>query len=258
MNKTILLFVILFTIFIVLGLAFFSDSSTNKLSAQSKKSSFTLSKKDDVKTTSLIPMVRFSFVKKENERIVVEINNNSGKDITAYQIRLDTGSKLLVDRSISGIYRKSEEKYEQEIPISNSNTDTSEAISEITLDTAVFSDNSSEGDEKVALYIKEHREGIKRQLEKIIPLLNELDLNLTAIMISDKSNFITSTKKEVEKLSDKTDNVSDAVNDGLRDAKRTVKRLLDNLEQNLSQENSFRNYSYGVKELKEWLSRLSK
>ncbi len=208
---------------------------------------------EKVNTISLSPTVQFTFVEKQNEKIIVEINNKSDKEITAYQIGLDNGAKLLVDRSISGIYIKSNKQFNQEIPLPSN-----EIISRITLETVVFSDDSSEGINAVALYIKEYRIGIKRQLENLIPSLDELDSNLKSTMISEKSILISTTKKEIENLSGKTDDESKGVNEGFADAGQTVSNLLNNLEKNLFQEDSIRTYSYGVYELKEWAKRLSK
>lgn len=257
LKKTNILGFIVMLIGFTISIFYFLPISKQSL-AQNKNIAMEKQKEplEKVKTISLSSTVQLSFVEKQKEKIIVEINNYSDKEITAYQIGLDNGAKLLVDRSISGIYIKSNKQFNQEIPLPQNEED--ETISEVILETVVFNDDSSEGNKAVALYIKNYRTGIKGELEKLIPSLVELDSNLKSVMVSEKSIPIKTAKKKIEKLSSKIDGESKGVNEGIVDAKQTVLNLLSNLEKNLSQEDSIRIYSYGVYELKEWLKRLSK
>lgn len=169
-------------------------------------------------------------------------------------------SKVLVDRSISGLYLKSGEIYRDEIYVPYSKDNSSKETLKITLNAVIFSDDSFDGDFDAVTYIKERRLGIKHQLQNLIPTLEKLESDLQQNTVPDKTSLIKTAKEGVKNLTVKTDSkVSKGFADGIYDGGQSANRVLANLEQNLTQNaivDSIRIYSYQVNELKNWLGRL--
>ncbi len=214
----------------------------------------------NIKVKSLSSTIQITLLENLEYEAVLEIKNNSIKDVTAYQFRLSNGSELLVDRSISGNYLKPNTVFKQNIRLPMYEDESSEKISEITLETVVFSDNSIDGNNISGKYITDRRLGIRSQLEVLLPILEGLVLNLQSNVIQDKYSFIKATRNKLDTTSYQSRNsISTGFEEGVSDIRQTAVNLLNNLEENLSQSsvnNPYEIYSKDVIELNNWRKRL--
>lgn len=212
-------------------------------------------KQKEVKVKSLSPTTTLRLLETSGTSCFVEITNNSNKEITAYQIALNDGSKVLVDRAISGIYLKSNSSFKERIQLP---ADNNSNFTEIVLETVVFNDNSSNGENNAATHIRERRSAIKNQLVRLLPILEDMKLYIPSAGVI---MTIQAKKKDIENLSFKpvNDRSKKAYNEGIIDGKNTVENVLKDLEIELSQNNnnnSSKNYSDRLNQIKGWLYRL--
>jgi hypothetical protein len=159
-----------------------------------------------------------------NNRLSLQLKNLSNKHINGYTLSLGEGT-MVTDYTISDHAIAPGEIEEKSIPLDDSPSPSQQRVS---IDAAVFTDNSSEGDANATQYIKNRRRGVKLQLQRVLPLLR----NLLSVADADVAAKLQEVKKQILAFpEDSTNNASKAVNDGLRDAKQDALLLIERLEQ---------------------------
>jgi len=220
-------------------------------------------KNDDVKFMSLCPSVTLTLIDKDTHQAELDIKNESDKEILAFQLRLNGGSKIMSYTPTSSIFFEPHTTQRQKVffPVGEKGKALPNIL--ITLETILFIDGSAEGNLDTAKSIKNTMRGLKYQLKTLIPAMEELDSNLQAKSILDKTTSIKTAVRKTERLFYKTDDsFSDDFNAGIIYAQQSVSRAFNELEENLSkgersQENSFVQYTHTLDELKDGLKRLS-
>lgn len=165
----------------------------------------------------------------------VQLKNTSKNYINGYTLSLPDGGIVETDYTISSYTIAPGQIEERVFPITRGDgADVSSTDYKIGILAAVLTDYTQDGNAKATQSIMDRRGGLKFQLERILPLLDEAltssDANLPSALNNLKNN-ISSLPEDREKA------LHLASRHGLRDAKNDVNALLNEYEKGKEGEN---------------------
>ncbi|MFN2453971.1 MAG: hypothetical protein ABR577_07085 [Pyrinomonadaceae bacterium] len=160
---------------------------------------------------------------------LLSLKNTSNKSINGYSIAIGTKSKISNDLTIGNELILPNGIKEERISVSKiQQVSTETIVAPIILLAAFFEDGTSEGDKQAIADTKGRRQGIKIQLNRILPLLEDA-------VISRNSNKHVALSKLIERISflseEEPGAQSPKVKTGLNHAKQDIVTELQMLDQ---------------------------
>ena len=170
-----------------------------------------------------------SLTDKDDDYILL-LKNNSSKNIDGYIIGIGASKRVTVDLTIGSRVITPEDVVEERIPLSNLRASSGGGAPppSITILAVLFEDGTSEGAAQAIAEIKERRAGTKIQLQRILPLIQ----NLLSSPGSTKQITLAQLKEQIASLPEGAEGATSShAKKGLRSAKEDALMSLQNLEQ---------------------------
>jgi hypothetical protein len=157
----------------------------------------------------------------------LQLKNVSTTPINGYVLSLGNGGMIQTDYTIGGHEIAPGQVEEQLIPLSEMTVTSAIPQQEVVILAVVFNNRTSDGDSQAATVILNRRQGLKAQLERFLPLLDETlltpDANLHGALSGLKSHVTSLVEGQGGKLPRATVH-------GLHDAKEEIQALIDGLQ----------------------------